>query len=186
VAAGDIDGDGFDEIVTGAGPGAVYGPHVRGWNVDGAATEAIEDLSWFAYGTHHYGVNVACGDVDGDGVDEIITAPGPSPNFSSHIRGWDVDDGQPVPMQGINFFAWYHQWAGMGARVHAGADLDDDGRTELVVGIGPDLRRPGIVNVYNYDEQTVSVWIEFEVDDRHTSGVNVTAGWLAVTNSPLW
>ena len=55
VAAGDIDGDGFAEIVTGAGPGAVFGPHVRGWNVDGGAAASIPGLSFFAYGTIKYG-----------------------------------------------------------------------------------------------------------------------------------
>ena len=31
VAAVDLDGDGVDEVITGAGPGG--GPHVEGWNL---------------------------------------------------------------------------------------------------------------------------------------------------------
>jgi len=178
LAAGDLDGDGYDEIITGAGQGAVYGPHVRGWNVDAGIAAPITGLSWFAYGSLHFGVRVACGDVDGDGIAEIITAPGPSAYFPAHVRGWDVDGGQPVPLPDFSFFAWDWRWTRWGAIVHAAADLDDDGRTEIVVGAGPDHRVEGRVNVYNYDDGTVTPWIEFVVDDEHAFGVNVTAGWF--------
>ena len=72
VSAGDIDADGYDEIITGAGPGAVFGPHVRAFDFDGTApVVAVPGVSYFAYGTMRYGVNVAAGDLDaGDaGVD---------------------------------------------------------------------------------------------------------------------
>jgi len=67
-----------DEVVTGAGPGG--GPHVRIFSNTGA------DLGGFmAYDPRFTGgVRVAVGDVDGDGIDEIITAPGPG--GGPHIR----------------------------------------------------------------------------------------------------
>ncbi len=92
VGCGDIDGDGMDEIVTGAGPGAVFGPHVRGWNWDGSgAVQAIPGISFFAYEYTEWGANVACGDLDGDGFDEILTGPGPGPAHPPRIRGWNYD-----------------------------------------------------------------------------------------------
>src|SRR3990170_1971886 len=74
-----------------AGPGAVFGPHVRGWNVDGGAAAAIPAVSFMAYGTNRWGVVVACGDLDGDGIDEILTAPGPSAQFGADVLGWNFD-----------------------------------------------------------------------------------------------
>ena len=178
VAGGDIDGDGTDEIVTGAGPGAVFGPHVRGWNVDGGPAAAMPDVSYFAYASQHWGVVVTCGDLDGDGIDEIVTAPGPSSLFGAHVRGWDYDGAAVAPLPGCNFLAWPVTTRLYGGRVHAGADLDGDGRDELVVGAGPD---PGVglppVQVYDYDDGQVSLFFTLEAfPSGWTHGVNVAAG----------
>jgi len=79
VATGDVDGDGRDEILTSPGPAALFGPHVRGWNADGAAAAPVPGLSFLAYGGGlRYGAAVACGDIDGDGRAEILTGPAPT------------------------------------------------------------------------------------------------------------
>ena len=176
VSAGDIDGDGFDEIVTGPGPGAVYGPHVRGWNVDGGAVAAIPGVSFFAYGTNKFGVNVTCGDVDGDGIDEIVTGPGPGAVFGTHIRGWNYDGQALTELPGLNFFAWAHALASYGAEVYAGADLNDDGRDEIVVGCGPDPDVGTPVKVYLYDGEQVIQWFSLEAFEGLTHGTTVAAG----------
>jgi len=83
VAVGDLDGDGKAEIVTGAGPGG--GPHVRVFAANGAGLPG----SAYAYDPNFRGgVNVAIGDVDGDGSNEIITAAGPG--GGPHVRTFDV------------------------------------------------------------------------------------------------
>ncbi len=177
VAAGDLDGDGFDEIVSGAGPGAVFGPHVRGWNVDGWTAAAMPAVSFFAYGTPRYGVVVGCGDVDGDGMDEIVTAPGPSPAFGSHIRGWNYDGSTISELPGLSFFAWPAAEVRYGARVWAGTDLDADGRCEIIVGSGPGPANGSTVKVYDY--QAGQVTLDFTLDafpPVYTHGVNVAAG----------
>ncbi len=109
VACGDIDGDGIDEIITGPGPGAVYGPHVRGWNYDGGTLTSIPGVSYFAYGTLKYGVNVGAGDVDQDGIDEILTGAGPGNVFGAHVRGWNYDGGTLESISSINYFAWPYE-----------------------------------------------------------------------------
>src|SRR5206468_709467 len=71
VAAGDINGDGVADIVTGAGRGG--GPHVK---VFDGVTLAVEQ-SFFAYdASFRGGVYVAAGDLDIQGHADIITGAG--------------------------------------------------------------------------------------------------------------
>ena len=70
VAGGDIDGDGRDEIIVGAGVDAT--PLVRVFNKTGS--KIIKELLVFADGFLG-GVNVTAGDTDGDGVDDITVMP---------------------------------------------------------------------------------------------------------------
>jgi hypothetical protein len=176
VAAGDIDSDGFDEIVTGAGPGAVYGPHVRGWNVDGGDTQAIPQVSFLAYGTNNYGVNVTCGDLDGDGLDEIVTGAGPGAVFGSHVRCWNYDGTKVTSMPGGSFFAWPPDIARYGVHVSSGADMDGDGRDELLTGGGPDPASGTPVKVFTYDGSAVNLWFSLMAFPELGQGVNVAAG----------
>ncbi len=177
VTAGDIDGDGFDEIVTGTGPGAVYGPHVRGWNVDGnPSVSAIPGVSYFAYGTNRFGVNVSCGDVDGDGIDEIVTGAGPGAVFGPHVRGWNYDDNAIAPLPGFSFFAWKTEPLSFGVNVFTGVDLDGDGRDELVAGRGPGPDADTEIKVFTYEGTAVSQWLSLEAFPGLTHGTNVAAG----------
>jgi len=140
VSCGDLDGDGTDEILTGAGPGAIFGPHVRAFSWDGAvAISPVPGVSFFAYGTLKFGVSVAAGDIDGDGIEEILTGAGPGDIFGSHVRAFDYDGASSVvPVPGASFFAF--ETSRYGVRVSAG-DLDRDGTDEILAVPGPD---PGI------------------------------------------
>ena len=67
VATGDVDGDGDDEIIVGAGKGG--GPQVRVFDNLGNFT----GFSMFPFHPDFRGgVNVAAGDVNNDGKDEVI------------------------------------------------------------------------------------------------------------------
>jgi uncharacterized delta-60 repeat protein len=79
IAAGDVNGDGFADLVTGAAPG---NPHVKLF--DGKKLLAAKTISpdndpsqlaqGFVYGINfNVGANVAVGDVNGDGLADIVT-----------------------------------------------------------------------------------------------------------------
>src|SRR5262249_44714524 len=72
VAVGHVLAAGEPAIVTGVDAGG--GPHVRVFHPDGSDA----GVGFFPYDPgFHGGVRVAACDIDGDGIDEIITAPGP-------------------------------------------------------------------------------------------------------------
>ncbi len=117
VAAGDVDGDGRDEIITGAGFGG--GPHVKIFDQEGNLKK-----EFFAYGFNFRGgVNVAAGDVDGDGRDEIITGAGIT--GGPHIKIFNSAN------QIINQWFAYDSTKRFGVKITA-SDIDGDGLDEII------------------------------------------------------
>jgi hypothetical protein len=131
VGAGDVDGDGTDEIITGAGPGG--GPHVRVWKfANGGVTEVG---GWFAYGGGFTGgVVVGAGNVvpeagDVQPKDEVITVP--ASNGGPHVR---ITNGTGQVLR--QFFAFATDDAN-GYRVASG-DFDFDTVDDIAIGRGSD------------------------------------------------
>ncbi|MFN7973578.1 MAG: hypothetical protein U0166_14715 [Acidobacteriota bacterium] len=176
VGAGEVDGDAFAEIQTGPGPGPVFGPHVRGWNFDGSALTAIQKISYFAYGTLKYGVNVSSGNVDTDGFAEILTGPGPGIVFGPQVRGWNYDGAAIASINKINFNAFAVNQYGVNL---AGGDFDSDAFAEIAAtpGPGPGAGFPSRFLGFNYDGATIAPLAGFDVTPYATLfGGRVGAG----------
>ena len=152
VATADSDADGYREIVTGAGTGVVFGPHVRGFDYDGTALRPIPRMNFFAYGSLQYGVEVGAGDVEGDGFAELLTGPGPSPAFPSQLRGFEVDGGPVQSIGRINTVVFPGSTHGLNA---AGGDVDHDGYDEVVCGAGPDPNIGSLSAAFDADSGSV-------------------------------
>jgi sugar lactone lactonase YvrE len=86
VAGGDIDGDGKDEIIIGAGPDPKAAGEVAILRADGTELKKIRAFD------SAYGVNVAAADLDGDGIAEIIAGAGPDPESGKKDAG-EADKG---------------------------------------------------------------------------------------------
>ena len=136
VARGNFDNDVEEEIVVGAG--AKGGPHVKIYNKD----KTFTGKQFFAYNKgHRSGTDVAAGDIDGDGIDEIITGAGPG--GGPHVRVFYFSKTKSRFVGGSQFFAYASSATG-GVRVSVG-NVDSQTASDEIVTIpetngGPNIK----------------------------------------------
>jgi hypothetical protein len=111
VAAGDINSDDVEEIITAPGPGSDNPAEVRVYDKDGNHLTNL-NITAFAY---NYGANVASGDFDGDGHDEIVAGAGAGPGNPAIVKVYVYDTETEVMVDsGISLLAYD---TGYGVRV---------------------------------------------------------------------
>lgn len=156
IAAGDLDGDKIDEIIIGAGAGIK--PFVKIYNSNGTLLKTFR-----AYDKNFRGgVRVAAGDIDADGLDEIITGAGEG--GGPHVRVFEAD-GKPRYVQ---FFAFDKNFRG-GVDV-ATSDIDNNGKDEIIMAQASGGSR---VKVFRYNLRR-TILADFEVfGEEFEGGVNI-------------
>ena len=134
VAIGDVNRDGFADVVVGAGPGG--GARIAGYDGKALSGGTVQHLfnDFFAFDpTSRVGAFVAAGDVNGDGFAEIVVGAdtGGGPRVTV-FDGASLMGGQLKVM--ANFFAGPEDVRG-GIRV-AVRDFNSDGFADVITGPG--------------------------------------------------
>lgn len=143
-------------LVAGAGPGS--GPQVRIFDRDFTLVG-----QFFAYDKRFRGgVSIAVGDIDGDGVDDIVTAPGQG--GGPHVRVFDQEGHVKS-----EFFAYPRGFRG-GLRV-ALADANGDGRDDIII---TPIRGPAEVKLFSAIGQLMTSFTPYPKSS--VTSLSVSAG----------
>jgi parallel beta-helix repeat protein len=156
VAAGDVDGDGRADIVTGTGPGRIADVKV----FSGATRSLLVSFSPYDF---EGGVFVGAGDVNRDGKADIVTGAGAG--GGAHVKFLDG-----ASLKVLASFTAFNDFSG-GVRV-AAADVTGDGRADIITGAGAG----GGANVKVFDGATFLQIRSFFAFTDFNGGVFVGAG----------
>jgi hypothetical protein len=161
VAAGDINGDGAADIIT--GPDVGGGPEVRVFGGGAMGGRLLRDF--FAYTPSFTGgVRVAAGDITGAGRADIITGTGPG--SAPEVRVFSGLDGSLMR----DFFAYTPSFTG-GLFVAAG-DVNGDRMADIITGTGPG----SAPEVKVFDGPTAAALLDFfAYTPSFSGGVRVAA-----------
>lgn len=174
VAAGDLDGDGEYEVITGAGPGSDNPAEV------GVFDSAGNKMSGITAFTYKYGVNVASGDIDGDGKYELITGAGTGSRNPAAVKVYVYDSSTASLVDsGIVLNAYSN--LRYGVRVAAG-DVDGDGKSEIITAPGAGKDNKGIIKIWKVETEAgagywrASLYKEFTAIYSQKYSVSVAGG----------
>ena len=159
LTAGDLNGDGTEELIIGAGPESE--PSVKIFDTDGKLIKQFLAFDKSFRG----GVNVAVADLDGDNNPEIIAVAASAGN--GQVRIFSADG--KLKRQ---FFVDSKYWRG-GLSVAAG-DLDGRGDQTIVVGYGSGAKPQ--VKIFTASGKLISAFLAYEANFR--GGVKVAVANL--------
>jgi len=103
VASGDVERDGFDEILAGPGPGPASAAWLRGYDYDGVKVTAAPGFAATPF-TSMFGLVPGAGDLDGDRTDEAIAGAGASPTGTTGVKSYNYSGSALLP--DVSFIAY--------------------------------------------------------------------------------
>jgi len=167
VASGDVNGDGINDIVVGAGFGAGNG-HVKVF--DGATGSLL--ASFFSFENFLGGVSVAVGDVNNDGFGDVIVGSGLG---AAHVKVFSLINGTPTLLASFIPFQNFQ-----GGITVAAANVDGVGGDEIIVGSGLGAAHVRIFGLPSGATtfQVPTVLGDIPVIPGYTGGIDVAAGDL--------
>ena len=172
----DVDNDGRDEIVVSPGRGRVG--EVRVFDIDG---EEMPEYRITPFGSSFLsGVNIALGDVDGDGMKDLIAGQAAGSTVSIHLGvslGWEATPFRRYTPYGTTHLAGVSVAAAdIGTITNGSISQTDskDGRAELVLGTGPGaIKSVQIVDVAGAPKVVTELSIDPTIG---YSGVTIASG----------
>lgn len=165
VAAGDVNGDGVRDILTGTGPGMES--QIRAISgIDGS-----ELFEFSPYAGFDGGIQIAPGDFDGDGKADVVTAIGD--DGEPEIRTYSGADQELIH----SFYAFDDDG---GVYVAAG-DFNGDGVDDIVVGAGAG-REPHVKVFDGLSAEQIISFMAFDID--FDGGVRVATGDINGDGTP--
>jgi hypothetical protein len=147
LATGDLNDDGISDVVIGPDWGG--GPRVQIW-AGGRLQKMMGDFYGIPYPEFRGGIRIASGDVNRDGADDLIVAPGigGGPRITLY-DGRNLAGGRPSLIMG-DFYAFEADLR-TGMYLAAG-DVDGDGYADLIAGMG--AGGPPRVRIFSGQELT--------------------------------
>ncbi|MEW6747828.1 MAG: FG-GAP-like repeat-containing protein [Planctomycetota bacterium] len=120
VAAGDINGDGYDDVVVGAENRADT------WIFTGSASGLSSTPTWILWENKlYFGYRLACGDLNGDGYADVIALTG---GYDTAARAYfGSPSGPSLSHDWMIGIEWHPMWVATG-------DIDGDGFDDVLVG----------------------------------------------------
>ncbi len=147
-ACGDLDGDGEAEIVVGLGNFPRAGGYfvVFGGDSSRYAVKKWLRVSWDAYNAANGSTRPACGDLDGDGKDEIVVGLGTFTAGGGWARVYDDASAGYAFLINVRL-DWSAYNSANGETWPACGDVDRDGKDELLLGTGSFPTQGGLCRV---------------------------------------
>ena len=109
------------------------------------STIPVPDMIFDGESNSHFGRNIVCGDVDGDGYDDILIGAYKYNNYRGRVYlfygGPDMDTTADLILEGQNEGDWF------GIGISCG-DIDNDGHDDIVIGAGRNRERRGRAYLY--------------------------------------